>query len=309
MQTNSHKQPSLKVDLNGLILKNPVTVASGTYGFGREYSEFIDLNCLGAISVKGLTLEPREGNEGVRIAETPMGMINSVGLQNPGVHEFIKNEIPFLRQYDLKIIANINGNTIEEYCEMAKILDREDVDSIELNISCPNVKNGGLAFGTNPQVVREVVRRVRKQTSKHLIVKLSPNVTEIKEIAKIVEEEGANCISLINTVTGMEIDIHKRKTVLQRGIGGLSGPAIKPIAIKLVYDVYQTVKIPILGMGGIMNYEDAIAFMLAGAGAIAIGTGNFVNPNAPIDVLEGIQNYMTQHNYSDVSQITGDLKK
>ena len=309
MQINSLKQLNLKVDLNGLILKNPVTVASGTYGFGREYSEFIDLNCLGAISVKGLTLEPREGNEGVRIAETPMGMINSVGLQNPGVYEFIKNEIPFLRQYDLKIIANINGNTIEDYCEMAKILDREDVDSIELNISCPNVKNGGLAFGTNPKVVREVVRRVRNQTSKHLIVKLSPNVTDIKEIAKIVEEEGANCISLINTVTGMEIDIHKRKTVLQRGVGGLSGPAIKPIAIKLVYDVYQTVNIPILGMGGIMNYEDAIAFILAGAGAIAIGTGNFVNPNAPIDVLEGIQNYMNKNNYSAVSQITGDLKK
>ncbi|WP_373471706.1 dihydroorotate dehydrogenase [Carnobacterium alterfunditum] len=309
MQTNTHEQLNLKVDLNGLILKNPVTVASGTYGFGREYSEFIDLNCLGAIAVKGLTLEPREGNEGVRIAETPMGMINSVGLQNPGVYEFIKNEIPFLRQYDLKIIANINGNTIEEYCEMAKILDREDVDSIELNISCPNVKNGGLAFGTNPKVVREVVRRVRKQTSKHLIVKLSPNVTDIKEIAKIVEEEGANCISLINTVTGMEIDIHKRKTVLQRGVGGLSGPAIKPIAIKLVYDVYQTVNIPILGMGGIMNYEDAIAFMLAGAGAIAIGTGNFVNPNAPIDVLEGIQKYMNRFNYNAVSQITGDLKK
>ena len=309
MQTRTQKQPNLKVDLNGLILKNPVTVASGTYGFGREYSEYIDLNCLGAISVKGLTLEPREGNEGVRIAETPMGMINSVGLQNPGVYEFIKNEIPFLRQYDLKIIANINGNTIEDYCEMAKILDREDIDSIELNISCPNVKNGGLAFGTNPQVVREVVRRVRQQTSKHLIVKLSPNVTDIKEIAKIVEEEGANCISLINTVTGMEIDIHKRKTVLQRGVGGLSGPAIRPIAIKLVYDVYQTVKIPILGMGGIMNYEDAIAFMLAGASAIAIGTGNFVNPNAPIDVLEGIQNYMNQHNYNAASQITGDLKK
>lgn len=307
-QSNSYEN-MLKVDLNGLILKNPVTVASGTYGFGREYSDYIDLNCLGAISVKGLTLEPREGNEGVRIAETPMGMINSVGLQNPGVHEFIKNEIPFLRQYDLKIIANINGNTIEEYCEMAKILDREDVDSIELNISCPNVKNGGLAFGMNPQVVKDVVRRVRKKTSKHLIVKLSPNVTDIKEIAKIVEEEGANCISLINTVTGMEIDIHKRRTVLQRGVGGLSGPAIKPIAIKLVYDVYQTVNIPILGMGGIMNYEDAIAFMLAGAGAIAIGTGNFVNPNAPIDILEGIQNYMNQHNYSAASQITGDLKK
>ena len=309
MQTNLNKQPCLKVDLNGLILKNPVTVASGTYGFGREYSEYIDLNCLGAISVKGLTLEPREGNEGIRIAETPMGMINSVGLQNPGIYEFIKNEIPFLRQYDLKIIANINGNTIEEYCEMAKILDREDVDSIELNISCPNVKNGGLAFGTNPQVVREVVQRVRAQTSKHLIVKLSPNVTDIKEIAKIVEEEGANCISLINTVTGMEIDIYKRKTVLQRGVGGLSGPAIKPIAIKLVYDVYQTVKIPILGMGGIMNYEDAIAFMLAGAGAIAIGTGNFINPNAPLDVLEGMKDYMKRYGYEDVSQITGDLKK
>lgn len=299
----------LNVDLNGLILKNPVTVASGTYGFGREYSEFIDLNALGAISVKGLTLEPREGNEGVRIAETPMGMLNSVGLQNPGVYEFIKNEIPFLRQFDLKIIANINGNTIEEYCEIAKILDMEDVDSIELNISCPNVKNGGLAFGTNPQVVREVVKSVRAQTSKHLIVKLSPNVTDIKAIAKIVEEEGANCISLINTVTGMEIDIHKRRTVLQRGIGGLSGPAIKPIAIKLVYDVYQTVKIPILGMGGILNYEDAVAFMLAGASAIAIGTGNFVNPNAPLDVLEGIEKYMKTYDYDAVSQITGNLKK
>ncbi len=309
LQIERFSRLNLTVDLNGLILKNPVTVASGTYGFGREYSEFIDLNNLGAISVKGLTLEPREGNEGVRIAETPMGMINSVGLQNPGVYEFIKNEIPFLRQYDLKIIANINGNTIEEYCEMATILDREDVDSIELNISCPNVKNGGLAFGTNPQVVREVVQRVRAQTSKHLIVKLSPNVTDIKEIAKIVEEEGANCISLINTVTGMAIDIHKRKTVLQRGSGGLSGPAIKPIAIKLVHDVYQTVKIPILGMGGILTYEDAVAFMLAGAGAIAIGTANFVNPNAPIEVLEGIQNYMISHKYENVTKITGDLNK
>jgi dihydroorotate dehydrogenase (NAD+) catalytic subunit len=314
MKTNTPRHydghvPNLIVDLNGLILKNPVTVASGTYGFGREYSEFIDLNRLGAISVKGLTLEPREGNEGVRIAETPMGMINSVGLQNPGVYEFIKTEIPFLRQFDTKIIANINGNTIEDYCDMAKILDKEDIDSIELNISCPNVKNGGLAFGTNPQVVREVVRRVRKQTSKHLIVKLSPNVTDIKEIARIVEDEGANCISLINTVTGMEIDIYNRKTVLQRGVGGLSGPAIKPIAIKLVYDVYQTVKIPILGMGGILNHEDAIAFMLAGAGAIAIGTANFVNPNAPIDVLNGIENYMKTFNYDAVAQITGNLKK
>ncbi len=309
MMNKVDERLNVTVDLNGLILKNPVTVASGTYGFGREYSEFVDLNLLGAISVKGLTLEPREGNQGVRISETSMGMLNSVGLQNPGVYEFIKNEIPFLRQYDLKIIANINGNTIEEYCEMAKILDKEDVDSIELNISCPNVKNGGLAFGTNPQVVREVVQRVRAQTGKHLIVKLSPNVTDIKEIAKIVEEEGANCISLINTVTGMDIDIHKRKTVLQRGVGGLSGPAIKPIAIKLVYDVYQTVKIPILGMGGIMTYEDAVAFMLAGASAIAIGTGNFVNPNAPIDVLEGIKKYMKAYQFENIAQIKGNLNK
>ena len=214
--------PNLSVNLNGLILKNPITVASGTYGFGREYADYMDLNQLGAISVKGITLEPREGNGGIRIVETPMGMLNSVGLQNPGVHAFIKNEIPFLRQFDLKIIANINGNTIEEYCEMAEILSGEDVDSIELNISCPNVKNGGLAFGTDPNVVKEVVRRVRKSTTKHLIVKLSPNVTDIKPIAKIAEDEGADCISLINTVSGMGIDIHKRKMILERGVGGLS---------------------------------------------------------------------------------------
>ncbi len=298
---------NLKVDLNGLELKNPITVASGTYGFGREYADYIDLNILAAISVKGLTLEPRKGNEGIRIAETPMGMINSVGLQNPGVHEFIKNEIPFLRQYDLKIIANINGNTIEEYCEMARILDQEDVDSIELNISCPNVKNGGLAFGTNPKVVEEVVYRVRKATSKHLIVKLSPNVTDIKEIAHIVEEQGANCISMINTVTGMAIDIHTRKTVLKRGSGGLSGPAIKPIAVKLVHDVYQTVKIPILGMGGIMSGDDVVEFMLAGANAVAIGTGNFSDPFLPKVALEELIKYLEQYKYNSVNELVGNL--
>lgn len=299
---------NLCVDLNGLVLKNPVTTASGTYGFGREYGEYLDLGLLGAISVKGLTLEPREGNEGVRIAETPMGMINSVGLQNPGVHAFIEHEIPFLRAHDLKIIANINGNTIEEYCEMAQILDHADVDSIELNISCPNVKNGGLAFGTNPKVVQEVVSRIRKSTSKHLMVKLSPNVTDIKEIARIVEAEGADCLSLINTVTGMAIDIYKRRTVLKRGSGGLSGPAIKPIALKLVNDVYHTVKIPILGMGGIATHEDAVEFLLAGASAIAVGTANFSNPKAPVEILEGIQRYMIQMGYSSVTQIKGDLK-
>jgi len=305
MKTNDIQ---MTTDLNGLILKNPITVASGTYGFGREYAEYIDLNLLGAISVKGLTLEPREGNEGIRIAETPMGMINSVGLQNPGVNAFIKEEIPFLRQFDLKIIANINGNTIEEYCEMADILSNADVDSIELNISCPNVKNGGLAFGTNPTVVREVVKQVRRHSRKHLIVKLSPNVTDIKEIARIVEEEGADCISLINTVTGMAIDIHHRKPFLRRGSGGLSGPAIKPIAVKLVHDVYNTVNIPIIGMGGIINSDDAVEFMLAGASAIAIGTGNFINPIAPLEVLNGIIKYLSRYEYTSSKELTGDLK-
>ena len=297
----------LSVDLNGLILKHPITVASGTYGFGREYAEYVDLNAISAISVKGLTLERREGNEGRRMVETAMGMLNSVGLQNPGVHAFIKNEIPFLRQFDLKIIANINGNTIEEYCEMANILSKEDVDSIELNISCPNVKNGGLAFGTNPKTVREIVKAVRQESKKHLIVKLSPNVTDIKEIARIAEAEGADCLSLINTVSGMAIDIHSRKPYLNRKSGGLSGPAIKPIAVKLVHDVYQNVKIPILGMGGITTYEDVVEFMLAGAHAIAIGTGNFVNPNAPIACLEGLKEYMKCYNMKDLSEIIGKM--
>lgn len=297
----------LSVDLNGLILKHPITVASGTYGFGREYAEYIDLNALSAISVKGLTLERREGNEGRRMVETTMGMLNSVGLQNPGVHAFIKDEIPFLRQFDLKIIANINGNTIEEYCEMAKILSHEDVDSIELNISCPNVKNGGLAFGTNPKTVREIVKAVRKESKKHLIVKLSPNVTDIKEISRIAEAEGADCLSLINTVSGMAIDIHSRKPYLNRKSGGLSGPAIKPIAVKLVHDVYQSVKIPILGMGGITTYEDVAEFMLAGAHAIAIGTGNFVNPNTPVACLEGLKEYMRCYKMSDLSEIIGKM--
>ncbi len=298
----------LTVDLNGLTLKNPVTVASGTYGFGREYGEYIDLNHLGAISVKGLTLEPREGNEGRRIVETPMGMINSVGLQNPGVHYFIEHEVPFLRQYDTKIIANINGNTIEEYCEMARILDSADVDSIELNISCPNVKNGGLAFGTNPEVVREVVRRVRQSTSKHLMVKLSPNVTDIKNIAQIAEAEGADCLSLINTLTGMAIDIHSRKTFLKRGSGGLSGPAVKPVALKLVHDVFKAVDIPVLGMGGIANATDALEFIIGGATAIAVGTANFYNPNAPVDILKGIETYMDQYDLEDINALVGCVK-
>jgi len=298
----------LSVNLNGLALHNPITVASGTFGFGREYADYIDLNNIGAISVKGLTLEERQGNEGVRIVETPMGMLNSVGLQNPGVRAFIKDEIPFLRQYKSKIIANINGNNIEEYCEIARILSDEDVDALELNISCPNVKNGGLAFGTNPDVVREVVSRVRAVAKKHLMVKLSPNVTDIKAIAKIVEEEGADSISLINTLSGMAVDIHKRKPVLQRVSGGLSGPAVKPVALRMVYDVAQTVNIPILGMGGIQNATDAIEFILSGASAIAIGTANFSNPKATQAVLEGIIAYLEQYEEEKYVSIIGALK-
>lgn len=303
-----HKETNMKVNLNGLILKNPITVASGTFGFGREYAAYVNLNDIGAISVKGLTLEPRQGNEGIRIAETPMGMINSVGLQNPGVHQFIKEEIPYLRQFDTKIIANINGNTIEEYCEMASILSEQDVDSLELNISCPNVKNGGLAFGTNPVVVKEIVKSVRRHSKKHLIVKLSPNVTNIREIAQIAESEGADCLSLINTLSGMAIDIHAKKTILKRRSGGLSGPAIKPVALRMVYEVYDAVKIPILGMGGISNATDAIEFFLAGASAIAIGTANFVNPRVTKDVLEGIMEYLDRNDYEDINDLVRDLK-
>lgn len=298
----------MQVDLNGLVLNNPITVASGTFGNGREYAEYVDLNNIGAISVKGLTLKEKLGNEGIRIAETPMGMLNSVGLQNQGVEYFIENEIPWLRQFDTKIIANINGSNIEEYCEMARILSEEDVDSLELNISCPNVKNGGLAFGTNPETVKDVVAAVRKVSKKHLIVKLTPNVTDIKEIAKIVEAEGADCISLINTLAGMSIDIFKRKPILMRKMGGYSGPAIKPVALKLVHDVYNSVKIPVLGMGGISNYIDSAEFFLAGASAISIGTANFANPKVTEDILINLDKYLIESGYSDINQLIGDLK-
>jgi dihydroorotate dehydrogenase (NAD+) catalytic subunit len=290
------------------VLKNPVTVASGTFGFGEEYETLIDLNKIGAISVKGLTLKPKEGNPPPRLHETPMGLLNSIGLQNPGVEVFVEKYIPYLRKFDTKIIANINGSTVEDYVKMAKRLDGEDIDSIEVNISCPNVKDGGLAFGTNPTMVKKVVKKVRKATTHHMIVKLSPNVTDIKTIAKICEDHGADAISLINTVTGMAIDIDQRSPVLSRKIGGLSGPAVKPIAIKNVYEVFQTVDIPILGMGGIDNYKDAIEFTLAGASAIAIGTGNFINPETSLEVIEGIEKYLYENDFDSYQKLIGALK-
>lgn len=298
----------ISVDLNGLTLKNPITVASGTFGFGREYAEFIDLNDIGGISVKGLTLKPRKGNATPRVVETPMGMINSVGLQNPGVEAFIKDEIPYLRQFDTKIIANINGSTVEDYCGIAERLSNEDVDSLELNISCPNVKNGGMAFGTDPQMVAHVVSEVRKKAKKHLIVKLSPNVSNIGEIAKIAEANGADALSLINTLTGMAIDIHTRRPKIANVIGGLSGPAVKPVAIKLVHDVYKAVDIPIIGMGGIMNWEDGIEFMLAGADAISIGTANFINPMVTKEVLDGMSEYFMKNGIYQPREIKGGVE-
>lgn len=295
-----------EVNIGGLKLKNPVITASGTYGFGREYSEFIDLNYIGGITVKGLTLKPRQGNDSPRVAETPSGMLNSVGLQNPGVEYFIKNEIPFMRQYDTAIIANIAGNTIEEYCEMADILG-DRVDAIELNISCPNVKQGGVAFGTSSESVFRITKSVKEYCKVPLIVKLSPNVTDIAAIAKSAEEGGADCISLINTLLGMAIDINKRKPVLANVVGGLSGPAIKPIALRMVWQVFNTVNIPIIGMGGITSFEDAVEFMMAGADIISIGTANFIDPKTPIKVLDGIIDYCKKNGIEDIKMLKGSL--
>lgn len=298
----------MHIDLKGLNLKNPVTVASGTFGFGREYGEYIDLNQIGGIMVKGLTLEERTGNPTPRVAETPMGMLNSVGLQNPGVEYFIKNELPYLSQFDTKIIVNINGNTIEEYCKIAQILSNTAVDALELNISCPNVKEGGVAFGTDPEKVYEITEKVRQNCSKYLIVKLSPNVRDIKEIAIAAEKGGADCLSLINTLMGMCIDIENQKPILARGIGGLSGPAVKPVAVRMVYEVSKAVNIPIIGMGGIMDDKDAIEFFLAGAWAISVGTANFINPRVTMDILKGIEDYLKRKGYLSIKELIGGLE-
>lgn len=298
---------NMKVNIAGIEFKNPVMTASGTFGSGREYSEYVDLNKLGAVVVKGVAKEPWSGNPSPRIAETYGGMLNSVGLQNPGVDEFIKNDIPFLRQFDTKIIVNIAGRTIEDYCEVASKLRDADIDLIELNISCPNVKAGGVNFGTDPSMVKEVTKAVKRVAKQPVIVKLTPNVTDIVEIAKAAVAGGADSISLINTLLGMAIDVHKRKPILANIVGGLSGPAIKPVALRMVYQVAKAVEVPIIGMGGIINGEDAVEFMLAGATAVAVGTANFINPRATIDVIDGIKDYMSNYNIEDVKEIRGKL--
>ena len=297
----------LSVEIAGIKFKNPIIAASGTFGFGREYSKYIDLNKVGGIAVKGLTLKPRKGNAPPRIAETPAGILNSVGLQNPGVNAFIKEELPFLKGFDTVIIANIAGNTIEEYCEMAKILSNTDVDAIELNISCPNVKEGCLAFGTSAGGTKLLTERVRQYCKKPLIVKLSPNVTDISQIAKAAQSSGADCISLINTVLGMAIDVHEKRPVLANKVGGLSGPAIKPIALRMVYEVCRSVNIPIIGMGGIVNGNDAVEFFLAGASAIMVGTTNFINPEVLLDITLGIKTYLNRYKHRSIYDIINKL--
>lgn len=296
----------MRVNIAGIKMKNPVMTASGTFGFGREYARFYDLSRLGGIVVKGLTLEPREGNKPPRIAETSAGMLNSVGLQNPGVEFFMREELPFLRQYDVAVIANIAGNTVEEYCKMTEKLG-SSVDGIELNISCPNVKEGGVAFGIKCDSVYNITRKVKEYCKVPLIVKLSPNVTDIREIASAAEEGGADAVSLINTLLGMAIDINTRKPILANVVGGLSGPAVKPVAVRMVWQVAQTVKIPVIGMGGISCWQDAVEFMLAGADAVSIGTANFVDPFVPLEVAEGIKCYMEKHKIDSISHLKGNM--
>jgi dihydroorotate dehydrogenase (NAD+) catalytic subunit len=295
----------LSVDIAGLKLKNPVMTASGTFGFGEEYSEFYSLNRLGAVVVKGLTLKPRMGNPPPRTAETPAGMLNSIGLQNPGVDEFVQSELPRLLDQDVCVIANISGTTVDEYCVMTEKLGPSGVSAVELNLSCPNVREGGITFGLKPETVYNVTRRVKECAEKPVIVKLSPNVTDIVEIAAAVKEGGGDAVSLINTLLGMDIDIETRKPVLKNLYGGLSGPAVKPVALRMVHQVSKANLIPVIGMGGILDWKDAVQFLLAGAKAVAVGTANFVNPYAPIEIIEGIEGYLQKNGFSSVTDIIG----
>ena len=300
--------PDMKVNLAGVELKNPIVVASGTFGFGREYAQFYDLGELGGICAKGLTLHRREGNPAPRIAETPMGILNSVGLQNPGVDAFIEHELPFMRQYDTKVIANISGNTPEEYGIMCEKLSEAGVDMIEVNISCPNVKAGGLAYGTKPELAAEVTEMAKKHSTVPVMVKLSPNVTDITEIARAVEAAGADAVSLINTLRGMRIDINTRRPVLKMNTGGMSGPAVLPVAVRMVWEVANAVNIPILGMGGVSKGEDAAQMMLAGATAVAVGTACIADPFAPVNVRKGLEAICEKQGLASVSELTGAVK-
>lgn len=299
---------NLKVNIAGVELNNPVMTASGTFGSGIEYSDFVDLNRLGAVVTKGVANVPWEGNATPRIAETYGGMLNAVGLQNPGIDVFVERDLPFLKKYDTKVIVNVCGKSTSDYVEVVERLADEAVDMLEINISCPNVKEGGIAFGQNPKSVEEITRAVKKVAKQPIIMKLSPNVTDITETAKAAEAGGADALSLINTLTGMKIDVNRRNFVLANKTGGLSGPAIKPIAVRMVYQVANAVNLPIIGMGGIMNVEDALEFIMAGATAVSVGTANFVNPLATIEIIQGFEEYLKKNNIEDINSLVGCVK-
>ena len=298
----------MRVKIAGVEWNNPVTVASGTFGSGEEYSEFVDLNRLGAVTTKGVANVPWPGNPTPRVAEIHSGMMNAIGLQNPGIDVFCERDIPFLRQFDTKIIVNVCGRSAEDYCEVVERLANEDVDMLEINISCPNVKEGGIAFGQNPKAAEEITRAVKKYAKQPVIMKLSPNVTSISEMAKAVEAGGAEAISLINTLTGMKIDINRKTFALANKTGGVSGPAIHPIAVRMVYEAANAVNVPIIGMGGIETAEDAIEMLLVGASAVSVGTANFYNPNVTMEIVDGIARYMEQNHFASVQDMVGIVK-
>ncbi len=294
----------LSVNIAGVHFNNPIIAASGTIGFGREYSEFYPLSVFGGISCKGTTLKERAGNSPPRIAETPMGMLNAVGLQNPGVEHFIKYDLPWLKEQNTVIIANVAGSTQEDYCKMVEILSETDIDMVELNISCPNVKEGGVQFGTSCESVGAITKAVRKYCKKPLIIKLSPNVADIASIAKAAESEGADAVSLINTLTGMRIDINTRKPIIKNITGGMSGPAVFPVAVRMVWQVKNSVNIPVIGMGGVTTWKDAVEMMMAGADALQIGTALFTDPYAPVKITQGLDKYLDEHNMKSVTELT-----
>ena len=296
---------NLSVDFAGVTMKNPVTTASGTFGSGAEYGEYVDLSRLGAVTTKGVANGPWPGNPTPRVCETYGGMLNAIGLQNPGIDVFVERDIPYLKQYDTRIIVNVCGHTTEEYLEVVERLADQDVDLLEINISCPNVKEGGIAFGQNPKLVEQITAEIKKKAKQPVIMKLSPNVTDITETAKAAEAGGADALSLINTLTGMKIDINRRRFALANQTGGMSGPAVKPVAVRMVYQVAHAVKLPVLGMGGIRTAEDALEFIMAGASMVAVGTANFNNPTATVDVIEGIEQFMKEHHIEDIHELIG----
>ncbi len=296
------------VNLAGIELKNPVMTASGTFGSGMEYSEFVDLNCLGAVVTKGVANVPWPGNSTPRVAEVYGGMLNAIGLQNPGIDVFMERDLPFLQQYDTKVIVNVCGKTVEDYLEVVERLADAPVDMLEINVSCPNVKEGAIAFGQKADCLYDITSAIKKKAAQPVIMKLSPNVTDITEMARAAEAAGADAISLINTLTGMKIDIHKRSFLLANKTGGMSGPAVKPVAVRMVWQCAQAVKIPIIGMGGIMNAEDALEFIMAGATAVAVGCANFINPYATQEIVSGIETFMEKEGVSDIAELIGCVK-